>query len=130
PRPPEARSRRGRAVAFVPVRTITDEERRARLVRRHRLASPATSVEEVARSVFGLHSSDPVSVYVSAWARMDAFAVADLEDALYERRSLVRMLGMRRTMFVVPVDAAAVMDESCTKAIASRERTRLIRLIE
>ena len=99
-------------------------------MRRHRLASPASSVEEVARSVFGLHSSDPVSVYVSAWARMDAFAVADLEDALYERRSLVRMLGMRRTMFVVPLDAAAVMDESCTKAIASRERTRLIRLIE
>jgi winged helix DNA-binding protein len=112
------------------VRTISDEERRARLVRRHHLASPATSVEDAARSVFGLHSSDPVSVYVSAWARMKRFAVADLEQALYERRSLVRMLGMRRTMFVVPVDAAAVMDEACTKTIASRERRRLVRLIE
>ena len=29
------------------------------------------------------------------------FEVADLEDALYVRQSVVRVLGMRRTMFVV-----------------------------
>jgi len=50
----------------------------------------------------------------------------DLEAALYERKTLVRMLGMRRTMFVVPVDLAAIMDEACTKAIAGRERRRLV----
>ncbi len=78
----------------------------------------------------GLHSSDPASVYLSAWARVDGFVPADLEDALYRRRSLVRMLGMRRTLFVVPVDLAAVMHEACTKARAPAERRRLVRMLE
>ena len=78
----------------------------------------------------GLHSSDPASVYLSAWARVGGFVPADLEDALYERRSLVRMLGMRRTLFVVPRDLAAVMDEACTKALVPGERKRLIRMLE
>ena len=40
--------------------------------------------------------------------------------ALYDRRSVVRMLGMRRTLFVVPTDLAGVMDEACTKALVAR----------
>ena len=63
----------------------------------------------------GLHSSDPTTVYLSARARVDGFAPADLEDALYERRSLVRILGMRHTLFVAPRDLAAVMDAACTR---------------
>jgi hypothetical protein len=78
----------------------------------------------------GLHSSDPATVFLSMWARVDGFVPADLEKALYERRSLVRMLGMRRTLFVVPRDLAAVMDEACTKALVPGERTRLVRMLE
>jgi len=78
----------------------------------------------------GLHSSDPATVHLSAWARVSGFAPADLENVLYERRSLVRMLGMRRTLFVVPRDLAAVMDEACTKALAPGERKRLVRMLE
>jgi hypothetical protein len=78
----------------------------------------------------GLHSSDPATVFLSARARVEGFAPTDLEDALYERRSLVRMLGMRRTLFVVPRDLAAVMDEACTKALVPVERKRLVRLLE
>lgn len=112
------------------MRAIGVEERRSRLGRRHLLARPAGSVDEAAAAMVGLHSSDPSSVYLSAWARVDGFAPADLEDALYERRSLVRMLGMRRTLFVVPLDVAAAMDESCTKALAPSERKRLIGMLE
>ena len=78
----------------------------------------------------GLHSSDPASVYLSAWARVEGFEPADLEDALYHRRALVRMLGMRRTLFVVPVDFASVMHEACTKARVPAERRRLVRMLE
>jgi hypothetical protein len=78
----------------------------------------------------GLHSSDPVTVYVSAWARVRNFVPAHLEDAPYEHRSLVRALGMRRTLFVVPRDLAAVVDEACTKALAPAERRRLERMLE
>ncbi|HZD79493.1 MAG TPA: winged helix DNA-binding domain-containing protein [Actinomycetota bacterium] len=106
------------------------EQRRARLGFRHRLGEPAATVDEVARAMVGLHSSDPSTVFLSAYARVQRFRTADMEDALYERRSLVRMLGMRRTLFVVPRDLAAVMDEACTKALAPGERRRLTRMLE
>ena len=88
------------------------------------------SVEDAVAGVVGLHSSDPVTVHLSLFARVADFTPPDLEAALYERKTLVRMLGMRRTMFVVPLDVAAIMDEACTKALASRERRRLITLLQ
>jgi Winged helix DNA-binding domain len=109
---------------------IDAEERRARLARRHLLAGASRSAERAAEAIVGLHSSDPSSVYLSAWARVSKFRAGDLEAALYERRSLVRMLGMRRTLFVVPPRVAAVMDEACAKALATAERRRLIRMLE
>jgi hypothetical protein len=112
------------------VRKIGVEERRARLGLRHQLARPAASVEAVADEIVGVHSSDPATVFLSARARVDGFVPADLEDSLYERRSLVRMLGMRRTLFVVPRDLAAVMDEACTKALVPGERKRLVQMLE
>ena len=112
------------------MRRVGVRERRARLGARHRLASRAATVEEAAGSVVGLHSSDPATVYLSSWTRVDGFEPADLEDALYDRRSLVRMLGMRRTLFVVPVDLAPVMHEACTKALIPGQRARLVRMLE
>jgi hypothetical protein len=112
------------------MRMIGTKERRARLGLRHRLARPAGSVEEATAALVGLHSSDPTSVYLSARARVSGFVPDDLEDALYERRSLARMIGMRRTLFVVPREVAAVMDEACTKALAPPERRRLVGMLE
>jgi hypothetical protein len=109
---------------------VTIEERRARLGVRHHLAEPAPSVERAAEDIVGLHSSDPVSVYLSAFARVDGFTPPDLEAALYERRSLLRMLGMRGTLFVVSREIAAIMDEACTKALAPPQRRRLIAMLE
>lgn len=96
----------------------------------HHLARPAKDVNTVARSLFGLHSSDPATVYLAAWARVQDFTVEDLDRALYEDRTLVRMLGMRRTMFVVTRNGAATMDAACTKALAERERKRNVTLVE
>ena len=112
------------------MRRLGLRERRARLGRRHLLASSAGTVEEVAAAIVGLHSSDPATVHLSSWARVDGFEPVDLEDALYVRRSLVRMLGMRRTLFVVPVELAPVMHEACTKALIPGQRARLVRLLE
>ena len=109
---------------------VTNAQRRARLGRRHHLASPAPNVEDATTALIGLHSSDPASVFLSARARARDFQVADLERALYEQRTLVRMLGMRRTMFVVDRDVAAVMDAACTQALAPAERRKLVQLVE
>ena len=111
------------------MRTVDRDERRARLVTRHHLSKPAPDVDTAAASLFGLHSTDPVTVYLSAWARVSDFEVPDLEDALYVRRSLLRMLGMRRTLFVLPVDHARVMNAACSQALVPPERKRLLKMI-
>ena len=111
-------------------RRIDVEERRARLAVRHHLATAAVDdVAEVARSVVALHSTDPASVYLSAWARLRAPRIADVDRALYEDRTVVRMLGMRRTMFVVPAEDEPVIQAACTDAIAIRERGRLEKVV-
>ena len=107
------------------VRTFETEERRARLGVRHHLAQRDGPVEVVASDLVGLHSSDPATVFLSARARVDGFDPAHLEDALYGRRSLVRVLGMRRTLFVVPTAFVGVIDAACTKALVPAQRRRL-----
>jgi len=113
------------------VRTITAAQRRARLVRRHHLApaAPAGSALEVASDLVALHSTDPASVFLSAWARLRQPTVATIEAALYEDRQLVRMLGMRRTVFVVPREVAPVVQAACARAIAADQRQRLVAFI-
>jgi len=114
------------------VRTISDDERRARLAARHRLAAEhrADDVVQVAGEIAGLHATDPASVYLAARARLRELAVAVIEHALYEQRSLVRLLGMRRTMFVVPRDLAAVVQASSTRALVPVQRRLLISHVE
>ena len=112
------------------MRTIDVEERRARLGLRHHLARPAPSVDRAVEALVGAHSSDPSSVFLSARARVEGFEPRLLEDALYERRSLVRMLGMRRTLFVVPTQLGGVMNEACTKALVPGQRKRLIAMLD
>jgi hypothetical protein len=57
------------------------------------------------------------------------FDEEDLATALYDDRTLLRMLGMRRTMFVVPPDLAAVMQAACTNALLPPQRRRLVKML-
>jgi hypothetical protein len=77
-----------------------------------------------------LHGTDPGSVYLSAWARVDAMTVADMERALYIDRSLVKHMAMRRTLFVFPRDTMEVAQAGASNRVADLERRRLIRDVE
>lgn len=109
---------------------VDDEERRARLGRRHFLAGSGPSIEAVANGMVGLHSSDPISVYLSLWARVDDVTAEDIADALYVRRALMRVHAMRRTLFVVSPALASTMTAACTNSYVARERTKLVQLVE
>jgi hypothetical protein len=112
------------------MRRIGVEERRARLGLRHHLAATArTGVVEVAGDLVGLHGTDPATVHLAARARMAVPEVAAVERALYEDRALVRILGMRRTMFVEPVELMPVVQAACTDAIAVQQRRLLVDLV-
>jgi hypothetical protein len=105
------------------------EERRARLLVRHRLAAPAADALEVTRSLVVLHSTNAATVFLSVLARTSGITHADIERELYEERTLVRMLAMRRTLFVVPRELVPVVEAAATRAIAARERKRLEQMI-
>ncbi|MFJ5120584.1 winged helix DNA-binding domain-containing protein [Kitasatospora sp. NPDC088548] len=108
---------------------ISDEQRRARVGRRHLLAPAerAAAVEEVAGAVVGLHASDAATVYLSACARLAEPSAAEVERALYEDVTLVKLLSMRRTMFAVTEEFAPYVSASSARAIAARERATLLK---
>jgi hypothetical protein len=87
-------------------------------------------VAEVARALVAIHSTDPASVFMSIHARTDGLDPRAIERELYEARRVVRMLGMRRTLFVVERDLLPVVQAACTDEIATRERSRLEGWIE
>ena len=109
---------------------VTVAQRRARLAARHHLSAPAASVRAAADALIALHATDPVTVYLSAWARTWCASHADVDDALYLKRDIVRMLGMRRTMFVVPAPLVPVVQRACTDDVARRLRRGLERDLE
>jgi winged helix DNA-binding protein len=111
---------------------VDTAERRARLGRRQHLAVScrAASPVEVALDLVALHATDPATVYLSVAARVTHPSVADIDDALYTRRQLVRMLGMRRTMFVVHDSLAPVVHAACTQALAVQLKRRYQQFLE
>ncbi len=105
---------------------VAVEERRARLLTRHRLdpAAHASDPLEVARSLVCLHATDAVTVFLSIQARSDV-SPADVERALYDDRELVRILAMRRTLWTVPRELLPVVFAAATRAVAATQRKRL-----
>lgn len=104
---------------------LSTTQRRARLGVRHHLATPAATVEDAVAGVVALHATDPATVHLSACARVASPEIASVERALYEDRTLLRLLGMRRTVFVTGLDTAAVVQAGCSADVAAKQRKLL-----
>ena len=107
------------------VRLFTVDERRARLARRHFLGDRAESIGDVTADLVGLHATDPATPYLSLWARLPGFTVADLDAELYKRRSLVKHLAMRRTLWMVRAEDLRLIQSGASDRVADNERRRL-----
>ncbi|SNY89711.1 Winged helix DNA-binding domain-containing protein [Nocardia amikacinitolerans] len=114
------------------MRSIDAAERRARLGVRHRLADAhrTDDITDIARSLVVLHATDPATVFLSLGARSLLATPAGVERALYDERTLLRMLAMRRTMFVAPVDLVLVLQAACANALADKQRKTYGRFLE
>ncbi|NVI87308.1 winged helix DNA-binding domain-containing protein [Actinomadura sp. BRA 177] len=114
------------------MRSMNPAERRARLALRHRLAPQARTddVVDIARSMVVLHATDPATVFLSVAARSIEAVPAAVERALYDDRTLLRMLAMRRTMFVAPTGLVPVLQASTANGLAARQRATYSRMIE
>ncbi len=112
--------------------SISTAQRRARIGVRHRLAGAhrGAGPAEIVRSLVVLHATDPATVHLSVAARGHDLGPAQVERALYEDRSLVRMLAMRRTMFVAPVELVPVLHASCGTDLAVKQLRTYARYLE
>ena len=113
-------------------RSIDVAERRARLGVRHHLAG-AHHTDDVVRitdDLVGLHSTDPVTVYLSAAARMTHPSFEPLATALYDDRTLVRHHAMRRTLWVFSPEVARLAHASTTTGLLKQQRKVLRELLE
>jgi hypothetical protein len=115
-----------------PVRLVPDAERRARMARRHGIAPPYRLPDPVAatRAMTVLHSTEPPTPYLSIHARVDGITRADVERALYDDRTLVKQLAMRRTLFVFPRDLLPAAWGSASARVAGTERRRIAKDVE
>jgi hypothetical protein len=113
------------------MQVIDTAERRRRIGARHALATqrPKADLAAIADAMAGIHASDPASVYMELRARARDLTHRDVERALYDDRTLVKVLGMRRTMFVVSPAFAGVMHSATAVDIAATERRRMYQML-
>lgn len=113
------------------MQTISDAERRARIALRHGLA-PAhrfDSVEAVTRAMTVLHATEAATVHLAVAARSEGVTPEDVETSLYDDRSVVKQLAMRRTLFVLPRDLLPAAWGSASARVATSERKRIAKAI-
>ena len=106
------------------MRHVSDVERRSRIATRHAL-SPAhrlDSVEAVTRAMTVLHATEAATVHLAVAARAEGVSPADVDAALYDERTIVKQLAMRRTLFVFPRDLLPAAWGSASARVATSER--------
>ena len=86
------------------------------LHKQHLPARPhRASIIETVQDVGGLHATGATVPYLSLRARRTAFTKEELHSALYQRRSLAKVLCMRNTLFVLPKDLLPVAYQATKK---------------
>lgn len=108
------------------MRRIDPAERRARLVRR--TLTGGGSPARVSDRLVGFHATDPMTVFLAAAARTDT-SIEAVEHAMYEERTLVRFLGMRGTLFTLPVGLVEVVHAACTSKMLPMIRKNLLKAL-
>ena len=109
------------------MRHFSDEQRRARLARRHGIhpGHRHPDVLSAATAMTVLHATEPPTVHLSLAARVDGLSIGDVEAALYDEKTLVKQLAMRRTLFAFPRDLLPAAWGSASARVAETERRRL-----
>ncbi|HWJ09287.1 MAG TPA: winged helix DNA-binding domain-containing protein [Nocardioides sp.] len=104
---------------------FSDADRRRRLAVRHGLADRLESVAAAAHALTALHATEAATVHLSLWARVDGVGVADVDRALYDDRSIVKQLAMRRTLFAFPRDLLPAAWGSASARVARQQRAQM-----
>jgi hypothetical protein len=113
------------------MRHVSDAERRRRIATRHAMSPEhrLDGVEAVTRAMTVLHATEAATVHLAVAARAEGVGPADVDAALYDDRSIVKQLAMRRTLFVFPRDLLPAAWGSASARVATSERKRIAKAI-
>jgi len=105
------------------VRSLTWEQVRARRLARSHLLEPAPPerLVEVVREVGGIHAQVTASAELQIAARVDGITQADVRDALWERRSVVKSWTVRGTLHLHPADDLRMWTAARRAVVGTRD---------
>lgn len=103
---------------------VAEDAALRRVLTKHHLLTrtEASGIVQVADDVVGLHATSPTTPYLSLHERIRSFSSADLDDAVYEQRSLVRLKAMRGTVFLMSRRLAPVVFAATRAATLASDR--------
>jgi hypothetical protein len=113
------------------VPTLTTSAVLARVAARQGLGGSPFSgdIPALAAALVGLHATEPTSIYLSAWARLEGFERVHMDRALFEDHSVVRWLAMRRTLWVVAAQDVPLVHQAVVPRLLGPEERRLHKLM-
>src|SRR6267378_4947381 len=87
-----------------PSRTGIDSVAAFRLRRHHLLDDPADDAVTICRDMCGVQAQVMSAAYLQLWTRNHAITRAEIENALWKFRTLVKTSLMRQTLHLIPTD--------------------------
>ncbi|MGO0577547.1 winged helix DNA-binding domain-containing protein [Ornithinimicrobium panacihumi] len=111
---------------------LDDRERRHRLAVRHAIhpAHRLGTALDAARAMTVLHATEASTVHLSVHARTGLAGPADVDRELYEERSIVKQLAMRRTLFAFPRELLPAALGSASARVATEQRRLLAKDVQ
>jgi hypothetical protein len=81
------------------------------LLSKHHLSndSKCNDILKIAEDLCGLHGTGTMEPYLSLFVRMNNFKIEDLDTELYDKKSLGKIRGMRKTLFIEPKELIPIV---------------------
>ncbi len=64
--------------------------------------SKTDDLVQITRDIGGLHATSAPTPYLSLLARTNSFTIENLQEELYQKKSLAKVTYVRKTMFIIP----------------------------
>jgi hypothetical protein len=98
-----------------------------RLRRHHLLDQPPADAVTICRDMCGVQAQVVSAAYLQLWTRNHAITRAEVEDALWKKRTLIKTSLMRQTLHLIPTDEFPIYIaalKQCRRAGALRVMAR------
>ena len=90
--------------------------------------SKTDDIVQIVKDVCGLHATIPKTPYLSMFSRTKSFTRKELDEELYEKRSLGKIRCMRKTVYILPKEMISIA-YSATKRMVELTSERYSRYL-